>query len=136
MNVANVISKNRIKMKSKLNTFSLGTNSDISTTVMAQSQAARGQKNPSMSANFADLGIGAMINDTPRSKKSMDFGVRKKLYKQRTTEVSKSHLGVGEEKHVRRQSNAVRSFSRQNIKGRASTRNLINPGGLTHSNFI
>ena len=146
MEVANVISKNRGKAKNRLTTFTIGTNSDVSTTVMAHSQAAnrRFKKHPSSSMganNFANLGAG-LINDTPRSKQSVDLGMGKRaanrqnsLYKNNTTATSKSNLAIRDSKHNRRTS-MLRSFSRQNIKGRASTRNLINPGGLTHSNFI
>ena len=76
----NGISKNRgKKFKKNLNTFSVVSNSDVSTTVLAPSQAARGPKNATCnSVNFGELGgIGAMITDTPRSKRSVDFGSRK-----------------------------------------------------------
>ena len=73
MNLANGIAKNRGKAKNRMNTFTIGSNSDVSTTVMAPSVAAhRVRKNTSLgAANFAELGT-ALINDTPRSKLSMD----------------------------------------------------------------
>ena len=80
-----------IGMKKQMltNTFSVGTtNSEISTTVMAHSLAARG-KIPTTcnSVNFGELGgIAASINDTPRSRKSVDLKARKLLTKQRTSE--------------------------------------------------
>ena len=62
--------------KNRLQSFTIGSVSDVSTTVMAPSQAAtrRHMKNPSTSAahNFAELGAG-LVNDTPRSKLSMDY---------------------------------------------------------------
>ena len=79
--LVNMINKNqRIGIpktgKNRLQSFTIGSQSDVSTTVMAPSQAAtrRHLKNPSSSAahNFAELGAG-LVNDTPRSKMSMNY---------------------------------------------------------------
>lgn len=71
------------------NTFSVGTtNSELSTTVMAHSLAVKG-KIPTTcnSVNFGELGgIAASINNTPRSRKSVDLKARKLLIKHKTTE--------------------------------------------------
>ena len=134
LQAATVFSKSRgSKIRKNINTFSMGTNSDVSTTVVAPSQTAKGHNVPTFtSVNFNDLGLGALINETPRSKRSVDFGSKKILSKQRTTEVSKTNLGL-----ERREKKVIRSFSRQNIKERASTRNMVKPNnGLTHFNFI
>ena len=76
---ANVISKNRgKKIKKNLKTFSVVSNSDVSTAV-APSQVARGHRNLTCnSVNFGDLGVRAMISETPRTfRKSVDMGTKK-----------------------------------------------------------
>ena len=124
--------------KKKL-TLTAGTMSEVSTTVMAPSQQ-RGLKQSSLGMNnFAELGVG-LVNDTPRSKQS--HGVRlayKKpdrpytLVKNKTSGASKAHLGDGDGK---RRNSLMRSYSKQGMRHKASSRNLLNPGGLTHFNFI
>ena len=63
--------KPRNMVKNRLTTLTNGTMSDYSTTVADPSQQ-RVQKNASFTANFTELGQG-LINDTPRTKRSMDF---------------------------------------------------------------
>lgn len=64
----NMAFKSRTKAKNRMTTCTIGSNSDVSTTVMAQSQAAnRANKMSSINPhNFAELGA-VLINDTPRS---------------------------------------------------------------------
>ena len=80
---ANIVSKNRGKrIKKNLKTFSVVSNSDVSTAV-APSQIARGHRNVTCnSVNFGELGVQAMISETPRSnQKSVDIGSRKFIKK-------------------------------------------------------
>ena len=115
-----------------------GTISDVSTTVAGTSLKPRVQKNLSVGANFAELGLG-MVSDTPRSKQSIDFrsayrGNRpNSLLKVKTIE-NQSNLGLREQN---RRYSMIRSFTKTGDGNvRSSTRNLINPGGLNHFNFI
>ena len=73
---SNLMNKNRVQAKNRMTSFTIGSNSDVSTTVMAPSNAVTRltrKNHPSSSAahNFAELGAG-LVNDTPRSKLSMD----------------------------------------------------------------
>ena len=65
---ANIISKNQGKrIRKNLKTFSVVSNSDVSTAV-APSQIAKGHRNMTCnSVNFGELGVQAMISETPRS---------------------------------------------------------------------
>jgi len=91
-----------------------------------------------MGQNFAELGAG-LINDTPTSKRSIDFRSREKgslLFKEsRIVKLSKSNLLQREVRTGRRPNSrtSIRMLTKQN---RASSRNLLNYGGLTHFNFI
>ena len=80
---AKLISSNRGKrIRKNLKTFSVVSNSDVSTTVLAPSQVARGQRNVTCtSVNFEELGVQAMISETPRNKQSADMGTRKFIAK-------------------------------------------------------
>lgn len=133
--------------KNRHTTFTQGSMSDVSTTVMAPSKGVH--KNMSISGhnNFAELGAG-LINDTPRSKQSVDYrsAYRKldrgsalfKPAKQNTTgHQSRSNLALNEKTGIARKNSMARSASRKQVRNnRGSTRNLLNPGGLTHFSFI
>ena len=93
---ASVAQKNRVKKSKKLmmKTFSVGTNnSEVSTTVVAPSHATRGIVNAtSYSLNFGEPGTIASINDTPRSRYSVDLKARRVLTKQSARDGSKKTL--------------------------------------------
>ena len=116
--------------------------SEMSTTVIAPS-LAHVKKTPSMGNGFVELGAGLISEATPRSKRSLD--VKPNAFRQssnrnstmlrnKTNTVSKTNLNaMGDPK---RRYSMVKSVSKAQIRTRASSRNLINPGGLTHFNFI
>ena len=73
--------KNRNVLRGKLATFTSGSNSNASTTDHVHSQGvppfiSNRQRNPSMSANFMEIGKGLLLAEhAPRNKRSLDLSV-------------------------------------------------------------
>ena len=86
-----------------------------------------------MSSNFAELGAG-LISDTPRSQA---LSIEQRFRSANKPEARKRDSALMKNKGNAASRGALQPKRRLSVNlKKGSTRNLLNPGGLTHFNFI